>query len=550
MTRKFNFLCALSLMLLVSTMAVAQPNATTITSEDGIMQSTEVNAGKYPVKPKDMWELGINGGLSAITGDAYSNFPGFGVGLHVRKSLNYALSIRGGYNYHSASGTNHFTTPVSNVAAEYGTIDPLQLLALRDNNVIPAYKTTVNDFSLELVVNLSNLKFHKSASKWGFYAAAGIGLVTHTTNLDLLDANGAAYDWAELGTSINRGDNLPKVEAKLDGEYETAAFTSDDLAGTSSGTYFSVAPGVSYKINKQINISLEQKVMFTNAELLNGVAINPSNFVNDIMTYSNLRINFNLGNPKKQVEPLYWLNPLDAPYDMIANNTERLDNLGDLLADKDGDGVPDKLDKEQNTPAGAIVNTKGETLDSDADGVPDYLDKQPFTEPGESVNGEGKSTKVQPDYVVKNELDGIAKTKNWVNVPQKVVAAKPAGVSSWFLPMIHFDNSSSSIKPTYYPQLDHVATVMKKNPSLNIVVEGHASATSSVGVNNRLSYNRAKAAIDFLVNNYGISASRLTLRYEGEAKPLAGSKGNNFMNRRVEFSVNDGSVSSMGNPSN
>jgi outer membrane protein OmpA-like peptidoglycan-associated protein len=534
-------------------MAVAQPNATTITSEDGIMQSTEVNAGKYPVKPKDMWELGINGGLTAITGDAYPNFPGFGVGLHVRKSLNYVMSIRGGYNYHSASGTNHFTSRIGTVAADYATIqanDPLQALALRDNGVIPAYKTTANDFSLELVVNLSNLKFHKSASKWGFYAAAGIGLITHKTNLDLLDANGAAYDWTELGTSINRGDNLPKVEAKLDGEYETAAYTNDDLSGTSSGTYFSIAPGVSYKINKQINISLEQKVMFTNAELLNGVVVGTNNFVNDIVTYSNLRINFNLGNPKKQVEPLYWLNPLDAPYDMIANNTERLDNLGDLLADKDGDGVPDKLDKEQNTPAGAIVNTKGETLDSDEDGVPDYLDKQPFTEPGESVNGEGKSTKVQPDYVAKNELDGIAKTKNWVNVPQKAVPVKASGVSSWFLPMIHFDNSSSSIKPTYYPQLDHVATVMKKNSSLNIVVEGHASATSSVGVNNRLSYNRAKAAIDFLVNNYGISASRLTLRYQGEAKPLAGSKGNNFMNRRVEFSVNDGSVSSMGNPSN
>ncbi|MGB0985115.1 MAG: OmpA family protein, partial [Saprospiraceae bacterium] len=105
-------------------------------------------------------------------------------------------------------------------------------------------------------------------------------------------------------------------------------------------------------------------------------------------------------------------------------------------------------------------------------------------------------------------------------------------------------------KPTYYPQLDHVATVLKKNPSLNVVVEGHASSTSSVGVNNRLSYKRAKAAIDFLVSNYGISASRLTLRYAGEASPLSGSNGNNFMNRRVEFSVNDGSVSSMGAPGN
>ncbi|MGB0863862.1 MAG: OmpA family protein [Saprospiraceae bacterium] len=547
MTRKFNFLYTLSLMLLVSTMAVAQPNATTITSEDGIMQSTEVNAGKYPVKPKSMWELGINGGHSMVTGDVYPKLPaGFAVGLHVRKSLNYVLSIRAGYNYHSTSGLNHYQGSI----ADEGNPALLPLIAAGKTKHVLAYKTAINDFNAELVVNLSNLKFHKSTSKWGFYAAAGFGFVTHNTDLDMLKDDGTPHDWSSI-SGINRGDNLESVKGILDGTYETDSYTNDDLSGTSAGTYFSVAPGVSYKINKQINISLEQKLMFTNAELLDGSAkYGTNNFVNDVISYTNLRVNFNLGNPKKQVEPLYWLNPLDAPYDMIANNTERLDNLGDLLADKDGDGVPDKLDKEQNTPAGAIVNTKGETLDSDADGVPDYLDKQPFTEPGEAVNGEGKSTKVQPDYVVKNDLDAIAKQKNWVNVPQKAVPNKAAGVTSWFLPMIHFDNSSSSIKPTYYPQLDHVATVLKKNPSLNVVVEGHASSTSSVGVNNRLSYKRAKAAIDFLVSNYGISASRLTLRYAGEASPLSGSNGNNFMNRRVEFSVNDGSVSSMGAPGN
>ncbi len=540
MTRKFNFLLTLSLMVLVSTMAVAQPNATNLSSEDGVMQVSEENKGKYPPRPNDMWEVGLSFGHTALPGDVQVSLPaGFGVGVHVRKALNYALSLRGGYSFHQFSGRNYYRTNpqyLTNVTAA--------------NHYVHAYKSSLNNIDLELLVNLSNLKFHKSTSKWGFYAGGGLSYHTWTTNLDVEGTSGQ-HDFSGLAipTADNKAELRDAVDAKLDGDYETAA-PGSDVFDTNQGIGFVVSGGVSYRINKQINLSLDQKIILSTADNIDGYNATGYGLANDVLGYTSIRLNFNLGK-KDQAEPLYWLNPLDGPYDMIEANTDRLDNLGDLLADKDGDGVPDKLDKEQNSPAGAIVNTKGETLDSDGDNVPDYLDDQPFTNPGEAVNAKGVSTKVQPAYVTKDDLNKMEKDRDWVNKAQPVAPVQTnvsAGLSNWFLPMIHFDNASSRIKANYYPQLDHVATVMKKNPSINVVVKGHASSTASVNYNLNLSYKRAKAAINHLVTNYGIDASRLTLRYDGETQPISGTDGKNFMNRRVEVSVKTDGLSSMSSP--
>ncbi len=532
MTRKFNFLCTLSLLVLFSTLAVAQPNATP-TSEDGVMQQTEENAPKYPEAPNDMWELGINAGLAFMGGDIFPNLPGgFGAGFHVRKALGYTVSLRGGYTFHRMTGVNFY--PTSTSIQRNRAISELGYTSFVDN-----FQSTVHSINLEAIFNLNNLKFHKSTSKWGFYAGVGAGYDFYNVMYDATDASGNIYDYTSLLTSIASRqdvsrDDLSIVDGILDGTYETAQLTDKNFEFENS-PFVSLVTGVSYKISEKMNISLDNKLTFSFQDNLDGTRDEGNG--SDQYLYSSIRLNFNLGDPKKQSEPLYWLNPLDAPYDMIANNTQRLDNLGNLLADQDGDGVPDKLDKEQNTPAGAIVNTKGETMDSDGDGVADYLDKEPHSAPGASVDKDGVDTAVEPNYVTQEELKKMEKDNKWVNEDKPADEVKVAGASNWFLPMIHFDNGSSKIKPTYYAQLHHVATVMQKNPEITVVVEGHASSTASVQVNQDLSRKRAEAAAKFLTENYGISSSRLVTTYKGETEPLKGSAGSNYMNRRVEFRV-------------
>ena len=79
------------------------------------------------------------------------------------------------------------------------------------------------------------------------------------------------------------------------------------------------------------------------------------------------------------------------------------------------------------------------------------------------------------------------------------------GLVEWFLPMIHFDLDRYSINKGEYEKLYQVATVMKQNPDVRVVVIGHTDGSASTRYNNVLSYNRAKASIDFLVSQYGIS---------------------------------------------
>jgi Domain of unknown function (DUF4139)/N-terminal domain of unknown function (DUF4140) len=67
----------------------------------------------------------------------------------------------------------------------------------------------------------------------------------------------------------------------------------------------------------------------------------------------------------------------------------------DMLKDEDGDGVPDRLDRESNTPKDCPVDARGEALDSDGDGIKDCLDREPYTAPGYPVDAYGVATPVQ-----------------------------------------------------------------------------------------------------------------------------------------------------------
>ncbi len=64
-------------------------------------------------------------------------------------------------------------------------------------------------------------------------------------------------------------------------------------------------------------------------------------------------------------------------------------HLGAPSKDSDHDGVPDAKDACPDTPAGAVVDSKGCPIDSDRDGVPDGIDKCPGTPAGARVDATG-----------------------------------------------------------------------------------------------------------------------------------------------------------------
>lgn len=85
--------------------------------------------------------------------------------------------------------------------------------------------------------------------------------------------------------------------------------------------------------------------------------------------------------------------------------------------------------------------------------------------------------------------------------------------------------------------LHDLAKVMEKHPEIKLRIEGHTSAEGDADFNQKLSEQRAQAAVEFLVNNEGVDASRLVAAGFGSSKlkntadPMAAE------NRRTEFEI-------------
>ncbi|HMQ06975.1 MAG TPA: OmpA family protein [Saprospiraceae bacterium] len=494
---------------------------------------------KYSARPNDAWELGIHLGHFFISGDVNA-VPGMGIGLHLRKAIHYNFSLRGELFFGQARGldTQPRTRPSGGlVEAVYAPYEGV------DGGWFASYRNRQANMTLQGVLNIGNMLFHKENNNWNLYTALGVGLSLTKTQLDLLGDNNqpyqnlinrVGYTESKHASRAGRKEIRSAIRDVYNGVYETDAPIKGGVFGlNNAGTLHFLATaslGISRKINQRWNLGIEHQIFYSNNDYLDGISFraprNPTNN-RDLGQYTSLRVGINLGNFNKVTEPLYWLNPYDAIFNDIAELKRR--PVFDLT-DSDGDGVIDLLDQEPNTPEGCPVDTRGVMLDSDGDGIPDCKDAEPFSPPGYPVDSRGVA-QVPPPFT---EGDAITL------IDARVSAAMENVRSEWFLPMIHFDLDRYNIKPEFRGNLHNVASVMKTYPDMCITIEGHTDTRSGEAYNNVLSYNRALAVVDFMVSHYGINRDRFRLMYGGKTTPLIdGSRyeAQHYMNRRVEMRV-------------
>ncbi len=104
---------------------------------------------------------------------------------------------------------------------------------------------------------------------------------------------------------------------------------------------------------------------------------------------------------------------------------------------------------------------------------------------------------------------------------------------------IQFEYNKATILAASFSLLDEIADVIKKNPHIKkISIEGHASAEGDPKHNMKLSDERAKSVMKYLVDK-GIDAKTLTAKGFGITKPIADNKTEEGKekNRRVEFVI-------------
>jgi OOP family OmpA-OmpF porin len=104
---------------------------------------------------------------------------------------------------------------------------------------------------------------------------------------------------------------------------------------------------------------------------------------------------------------------------------------------------------------------------------------------------------------------------------------------------VEFDTGKAIVKPKYYKDIQSVAEVMKKNPDMSVVIEGHTDNVGGEKYNLNLSQKRAEAIKNIMVTKFNIEPSRLTAKGFGYSKPIASNstKEGREKNRRVEAAV-------------
>lgn len=216
--------------------------------------------------------------------------------------------------------------------------------------------------------------------------------------------------------------------------------------------------------------------------------------------------------------------------------------------DNDGDGIPDDEDQCPNIPGTAENNGCPASFDTDGDGIPDANDKCPdmpenytgFQDedgcPELDRDGDGiPDTEDQcPDQAGVPEKNGCPFDRVQVTLKNIVI-----------LDVVNFEYNKAVIMPDSFELLNEVASVIKHNPRIRkLEVQGHTDHAGSLKYNMKLSDDRAKSVMDYLINQ-GIEPERLSYKGYGPTKPLvplaAGQKKESAedaaKNRRVEFVI-------------
>lgn len=355
------------------------------------------------------------------------------------------------------------------------------------------------DFSVR--ANISNLIFDidkHSNSKFQINSGFGLGLMR----------------FRSITTQL-RNDSIIDVEGYID--YPSAIVVQNVVEKDPRVVnYYKFFLNLNYALSRKFDLSLNLTKYQTMTNSVDVTFSSPNEgFTNKEDGYfaTSLGIKYNIGKRKKNLQ---WFNPMGETFHSQKRMRKQIQGL---RKDSDNDGVANQFDNHPNTPENVAVDGSGVPLDVDNDGVFDYIDADPFSEIGVKVDENGLELDSDGDGVGDSK-DLDSNTKQGVVVNQFGVEITNFDGTSFLLPSVYFNSSSSYIKQEDLKSLAIVAKVLIANPDLKLNVIGHTDSNGSIYSNNDLGLKRANSVRQHLIDVFGISGNRLVSVTKGETLPL------------------------------
>lgn len=103
---------------------------------------------------------------------------------------------------------------------------------------------------------------------------------------------------------------------------------------------------------------------------------------------------------------------------------------------------------------------------------------------------------------------------------------------------IYFETGKSVLQPESFAALDEIFIFLDNNPDMKLEISGHTDNTGSLRINQRLSTERARAVVKYLVEQ-GATEENLSWKGYADSQPIEGNDTpeGREQNRRVEFKV-------------
>jgi opacity protein-like surface antigen/outer membrane protein OmpA-like peptidoglycan-associated protein len=319
---------------------------------------------------------------------------------------------------------------------------------------VTSFKTTIGSaFSLSPVFTFGNINFLKTKNSIIPYISAGLGTISYKVKV------------------VNEGSTTEE---------------DFDNGNTENNLFVPVGLGLKFNLSELMNLDLGYRMNFVDKDNLDGYV---SGTHKDKFSYTFIGLEFSLG--KQQKPRMLFDNPVARLNNNLQTQIDTISNqVKGLSTDTDGDGVPDRFDKEPNTPTGCPVDAHGVTRDTDGDGVPDCKDKELVT-----------PTQCQPV-----DADGVGKCPepDCCKAIRDTLAAMNA--CNLNLPSITFKSNRTALTSDAKAMLATVASQMKSSANCKIVITGYpaASKASQASCNKRL-----QAIQSYLTETEGISADRI-----------------------------------------